>query len=419
MRTIIILILLLVLSGCTGEADPRSQTKADSKREPLKLLKISVSGSDGILINGTLVSEHEFHQKLAKLKSDQGAIWFYDAPGQASSVTSMVLDFVSDSGVNVTISHEPDFSDCYSKEDWKLVELANAIFKVARESKKSESPEKTIKAFQKASDIRRQLIDRFPDVAKHQVQLARCLNYIGMLYRENRNLPSANQAFHEARAICQQLKKEDPTGAEHLTALALAHHNIGEVQGEMRKPRKSLESHQLAVAIYQGLGSEDAGLLEFDEYWAVSLNSIGLLYQFDLRNPNKALASYQQAIAIEERLVTEHPDVVRFSANLAGTYINRAQVAFQLEDFATAETSYTKGIDTLNSILSKDSKDPMARLYLRNAHRGRAMLLEVLKKFDKAVGDWNKAIEYDDDGRHKADFEKLRDAAQARQSDGP
>ncbi len=413
MRKIIVLILALGLAGCTAESDSRSQSTAKSKPEPLQLLKISVATSGGILIDGTLVTEHEFYRRIAKFNSDQGAIWFYDAPGQSNAVKSMVMNFIRDAGINVTISHSSDFSDCYTKEDWKLVELANAIFKVARESKKSESPQKTIKAFQKAIEVRRQLVDRFPNVTKHQVQLAECYNYIGSLYREVGSLPYANQAFHKARAICQQLKTKNPSEAEHLAALARTHHNIGEVQGEMRKPRKSLESHQLAVSIFQELDRENAGLFEFDEYWAISLNNIGMLYQFDLREPNKALTSYRQAIAIEERLVATHPDVVGYSKNLAGTYINNGQVAFQLDDLSVAEKSLTKGIETLNLIASKNPEDSMSRLFLRNAHRSRAKLMEVLKKFDNAISDWDKAIEYDDAGRNKADFEKQRNNARA------
>src|SRR5262249_41639359 len=73
--------------------------------------------------------------------------------------------------------------------------------------------------------------------------------------------------------------------------------------------------------------------------------------------------------------------------------VNFANVLRRQQRAQDAVEWYSRAIPLLEANLTKDDRLPTERLYLRNAHRGRARALTDLKRPAEGLKDWDRAVE--------------------------
>jgi biopolymer transport protein ExbD len=113
MKTILMLLVGLAVVGCSRQNDPQAETEPAGP-----IVKLSVLQSGKILIEGTESTIAQVEQRLTKLKSEGGMVWYYREAGQQEPPPEamQVIKLVVDNGLPVSLSSKPDFSD-YVGED--------------------------------------------------------------------------------------------------------------------------------------------------------------------------------------------------------------------------------------------------------------------------------------------------------------
>jgi tetratricopeptide (TPR) repeat protein len=124
--------------------------------------------------------------------------------------------------------------------------------------------------------------------------------------------------------------------------------------------------------------------------------NLGLCYQWS-RQLEKAEEVYRNAQALLEPLIREHPEEPRYASLLASALTNWGML---LKDTGRPEESldrYTRAVGVAEAIVRNEPNYVTARLDLLSAHGGRAQANTALKRFDDALGDWDRVIELSDE----------------------
>ena len=136
--------------------------------------------------------------------------------------------------------------------------------------------------------------------------------------------------------------------------------------------------------------AENPNVAEYQDELAKNYNNLGLL-QFDLGKRETALESHHQARAIRKKLVANNPTMTLYSVDLGGSYCNIANVLAGTDPIESIEW-YGKAIDTLRSVVARDTQNATAAQFLRNSYRGRAITRNQLSRYTAAADDWAQTI---------------------------
>jgi tetratricopeptide (TPR) repeat protein len=115
---------------------------------------------------------------------------------------------------------------------------------------------------------------------------------------------------------------------------------------------------------------------------------------------------------LREKLAGDFPTMPAYRQELAGSYVNFGNLLRARGQPQAALDWYAKAMPLLQSILAQDARVATARLFLRNAHWGRAQALDQLGHHAESAHDWQRASELDD-GRSRPFFRLQHCAALA------
>jgi tetratricopeptide (TPR) repeat protein len=148
--------------------------------------------------------------------------------------------------------------------------------------------------------------------------------------------------------------------------------------------RGALEIREQLVAEFPAVPSYRGELAE-------SLNGLGVLLHVLGQWP-AAEQACQRALEIREKLVADFPSVPQYRRELAGSAVNFGNF---LEDQEKPEASlvwFARAIALLAPLVEREPRLITERLFLRNAHLGRATALDRLARHVDAVKDWDRAL---------------------------
>jgi len=114
-RKLLTLIAVFVFLGYSCLGEPEKSPKTTKPH-----LKISVLKSGKIMIDGNEATLTQAEQRLTRLKSEGGTVWYYREAGQQEPPPEamQVIKLIADNRLPITLSGKPDFSD-YIGEDGK------------------------------------------------------------------------------------------------------------------------------------------------------------------------------------------------------------------------------------------------------------------------------------------------------------
>jgi tetratricopeptide (TPR) repeat protein len=192
-------------------------------------------------------------------------------------------------------------------------------------------------------EIQEQLAAAFPTVPEYRQELARCHINRGILLRQLGQWPATEVAYRQALALQETLTAEFPTVPAYRQELARSHNSL-----------------------------------------CLPLANLGKWPE--------AEAECRQALALYEQLAADCPTVPEYRQELAASSTNFGHV---LRDQGEAEASlawFAKAIALLAPLVQAEPRLVTERLFLRNAHWGRAQALDKLARHADAVKDWDRAL---------------------------
>jgi tetratricopeptide (TPR) repeat protein len=195
--------------------------------------------------------------------------------------------------------------------------------------------------------------------------------------------------------------------------LGFSHHDLGGVLQALGKHAEAEAAYRRALGIAKKLADEFPTVPGYRGELAGDLNSLGWLLKVRGR-PAEAETAFRQALAIQEKLVADFPSRPGHAQDLAGTYSDFGHLVCDRGEPANALEWFAKAIVRLQPVLQQEPRLVTTRLYLRNAHWGRAAALGQLGRHAEAVADWERASACNDERHRDGLFRLQRAAALAR-----
>jgi serine/threonine protein kinase/tetratricopeptide (TPR) repeat protein len=321
---------------------------------------------------------------------------------------------------------------------------AEGVFRVALLRLKLGQKEEAAAAYEEAIQLYSQLAADFPAVPQYRQSLAGSHGSRGVLLADLGKRPEAEAAFRRALGIGEKLAADFPAVPEYRQWLATTHGNLGLLLAGLKKSPEAEAAYRAALKIQVKLVTDFPAVPEYSQAFAESSNNAGVMLAQSGKS-RLAEALYRMALKIQEKLVAAYPDVPLYRDNLANSYNNLGMLLDGLGKRPEAEAAcrkglmlleklaadfpavpgyrvrlgasevifgdlqrtgqqpeqalpwYARGIETLEGVLRQVKTDATAQQYLRNAHWGRAVALDDLKRHAEAAKDWDKAVELSTD----------------------
>ncbi len=288
-------------------------------------------------------------------------------------------------------------------------ELALSYFRLGRIMKDLDQPEEALRPLTKARDIQGQLVEHNRTV-QNLSALGDTLNTIGAVYETLNRLDDALAVYDEAieirdavvkhspgetefgrklinvymnsglieKALGDNLKGDDATrryesALQRLTKaqdtrLALlarapddaglrldaakGFYNLGNTAFELQMNDAAQSNLQRAIEQFDVLLNKEPANLENQFRRAVCTRRVGDVKSYS-QDPKSAQADYDEALRRLEQLATENPDVHKYQAELASTYINRGELYSMFDNRAKALTAVGRAVEILEPLVAK------------------------------------------------------------------
>jgi len=189
------------------------------------------------------------------------------------------------------------------------------------------------KSLEEALALLRAVQEKEP--SEHQQSIARTLNNLGGVLRDQGNLDPALSCFQEALSISRSLG-EGKTALVGATARTL--NNLGTVLRDQGKLDEALGCFREAQALDEGSFGPD------HPYVASRLNNIGAVLR-DRGGLDEALACFRRALAIDEAAYgPDHPNTANSLNNVASILRDRGQYAEALTYLRRALSIYENSL---------------------------------------------------------------------------
>src|SRR5262249_2306014 len=107
------------------------------------------------------------------------------------------------------------------------------------------------------------------------------------------------------------------------------------------------------------------------------------------------------------------PDVPEYAVGLGGSCCNLGHLERDQGRPEPALPLYDQAVKVLGTVLARDPRQAVAREYLRNAHWGRAVVLDRSSRHAEAVADWDRVLELEN-GPNRTVFRMQRALSLAR-----
>jgi tetratricopeptide (TPR) repeat protein len=172
-----------------------------------------------------------------------------------------------------------------------------------------------------------------------------------------------------------------------------AAYRVGLIETRLGRAAEGAAAFQHATQEYARLAGDFPAVPIYRRDLARCHNNLGILFRSQGKRA-EAEAEYRAALDVRQALAEEFPDVPEYAVNLAGSGVNLGHLVRDGGDPAASLAWYSKAVDVLAPLLAREPGQTTARLFLRNAHAGRAEALDRLNRPADAAYDWDRAVEF-------------------------
>jgi serine/threonine protein kinase len=292
-----------------------------------------------------------------------------------------------------------EYLDNLSKEsggDGELQgELANAYEKVGDLQGNPFNPnigdtKGALESYEKALSIRQTLLEKEPQNAAAQNDLANILKRIGELHSNGGDYEKAGTFFEKAVALREQIVARDPQDFDSRARLAELLRSRGLIPFYNGDNKKALEYYTRAREINEQLRREQPDNPKINEQYGYNFVSIGEAQGWD-NDFEAAAKSLQSGLDLLIPLAAKYPNDLSIQRSLEIGFNKRAENLQDLEEFDKSVETFGKGLEIARQLLKSDPQSFQA-------------------KNDVAMGNKKLAQALDDAGKSRESLEKLETA---------
>jgi serine/threonine-protein kinase len=251
------------------------------------------------------------------------------------------------------------------------------------------------KAYRAALALREKLVEQCPTVPSHRQDLALSHNNQGNLLAGLGRRDEAEKEHRAALALQGKLVEQFPAVPAYHKELATSHYNLGNLLADLGRRDEAEKEYRAALALQRKLVEQFPALPDYRQKLARSHHNLGALLA-GLGRRDEAEKELRTALDLKEKLVEQFPAVPDYAVDLGNGYVNFGKLMRGQGQPEAALPWYDKAIARLQTVLAKDRRLATARLFLQNAHWGRALALTQLNRHAEAVRDWDRTIELDE-----------------------
>jgi len=212
-----------------------------------------------------------------------------------------------------------------------------------------------------------------------------------LLDENHRRRGAAEAEYRQVMTIRQKLADDFPEQPDYLWKLASSLNNLGRFLADVGKLPDAEGEYRQAAGMQEKLAARFPGAPSYRQDLARTYGNFGNLRVIQGK-PAEAEAHYRQAVALQEKLAAEFPAAQGYSIDLAGGLCNLGNLIRDGGKPKESLESLNKAIDILAPIIEKQPELDDARIFLRNAHWGRAQTLDQLGRHPHAMTDWDRAV---------------------------
>ena len=266
-------------------------------------------------------------------------------------------------------------------------------------------------ALRQAMPLWVRLLDEFPDRPTYRFALGGCRSNLGMARAALGRREEAEQDYQAALELQEALAKDFPSNPEYREELAITHASLAMLLREQSRWAEAEQHMGRTLELRAKLAQELPKSLTHRRQLAVAYNEMGVIYT--LQKKHAASEQVQrQSLGLQEQLVAEFPRAPSLHIDLAGSCCNFGNLLKTKGRHAESLEWFTRAIKLLEGVLAQESRQSIARRFLRNSLASRAAALEALERPLDALPDWGRTIAVDD---QKVDlFRQKFSAAQTR-----
>lgn len=238
----------------------------------------------------------------------------------------------------------------------------------------------------------RKLIDDNPGAALSP-RLAQANFQLGyVLTRESGQRRKAEKAYQKAVDIYKHLINTDPAEKAHRANLAMTNSNRAANAYEHGDADKAVSLYRQALQEFERLHRDDPENADFQSRLANIHNSLGIISMYS-GELDDALASYRRALTINERLANAHPDEAEYQSDLASNFNSIGTVSQKLGDRDKALAAYRRALDLCQRLVREHGGEIDYRRKLATAHNNIGGILLELRRPQKAYEANQRALE--------------------------
>jgi tetratricopeptide (TPR) repeat protein len=251
-------------------------------------------------------------------------------------------------------------------------------------------PAEARRAFDKARDLCRELVEAHPDVSEYRGQLAATHFNLGSLLAERGERREALNEYTRARDYWSELVEARPDLAVYRGTLARARSRRGLLLTALGRRKEALKEHILARDLALELVEVHPHASRYRSELARIHTNLGTLLRA-LGRSREALKEYTRARDLLLGLVKTEPDVPAYRNTLAATHINLGNVLHALGRPRAALKEYLRARAVGSKLVEDHPAVPEYRLDLAAAHSNLGNLLSVLGRRQAALEEHTRA----------------------------
>jgi WD40 repeat protein len=175
----------------------------------------------------------------------------------------------------------------------------------------------------------------------------------------------------------------------------LAYQHTGWCYEQLGDRPAAEQAYRRKADLLESLATEFPAAEEYRSDLASSLMDLGIR-SINSRKWSVAEADFRRCIDLYAKLAADFPANQFYRKNLAGNHVNLGIVLRERGAPEPSLACFAKAIAILQPLAGHESKSAGERLFLHNAHLGRAQSLDKLARHTEAVKDWDRALALND-----------------------
>lgn len=276
--------------------------------------------------------------------------------------------------------------------------LTSILNNLGLASRRAGNIEKAKSSYEESAEVSLELCEAYPDNIQYRLKEFGARGNLAILYRNELGQPDRALDTHiQLVEDHEALMKTDPDSPDLLESYAQTRANTGLPLFFQGKVEEAFPHVRAAADSFDRLILMNPKVVRYQHAAATIRNPLGTCWQ-DLGEFDKAKAAYAEGREMLVRLVRDNPEIKEARLDLAGLLMNTAVMHSKLEEFDDARASFTEALSYADELRKINPQDFVSQLV-------HAQCLQNWAQIEAAAGDFDFAAERSNDA--VAAFEEM------------